>query len=190
MAEREDAAYALVVLGEAEANRENFADAEKHYSEAIKRNSRIAQAYFGMGQILHMQNRPNQVFDWYEQAVKHAPRNRRFLLNLASIHAERGELKQAESAYRRLLGMDAKLMLANVELLDVLLKQNKLDQAVELAKQGLNLLEQSPELEEEPLNRDTWFFMVDGEPRYLESWEQRREYLHQRFALAGETYYK
>ncbi len=189
-AKREDSAYALVVLGEAEANQQNFVDAEMHYGEAIKRNLRIAQAYFGMGQIRHLQNRPDQAYEWYQQAVDHAPRNRRFLLNLASIHAERGELEQAESAYRKLLRVDANLMLAYVELLDVLLKQKKLDQAVELAKQGLSLLEQSPELKDEPLNRDTWFIMVDGEPRYLESWELKRKYLRQRFALAGETYHK
>ncbi len=186
-ARRVDSAYALAVMAEAAANRENYAEAEKYYRQAMELNPRVAQAYYGMGQIMHLQNRLPDALDWYRQAVQQAPRNRRFLLNLASIYAERGELVQAESAYRKLLGMDANLMLAYVELLDVLLKQHKREQAAQLAQRGLTLLEQSPALKEEPLNQETWFIMVDGKPRYLDAWELKRSYLLARFAQVGKT---
>ncbi len=177
----EDSAYALAVMGEAEASREDFSTAEKHYRDAIQRNPAMAQAYFGMGQIYQMQNRAAEALDWYKQVVDHAPNNRRFLLNLASVYAEQGQLPAAETHYRKVLALDNSTLLAYAELLDVLLKQQKIAEARELVNVAQQGLANNPAWKSSPLNQETWFVMQDGKPAYLESWEQKQAYLNAQF---------
>ncbi|QTR54943.1 TIR domain-containing protein [Thiothrix unzii] len=181
----EDSAYALAVMGEAEASREDFSNAEKHYQDAIQRNPAVAQAYFGMGQIRQMQNRAAEALDWYKQAVDYAPNNRRFQLNLASTYVEQGQLPAAEQHYRKVLSLDNSTLLAYAELVDVLLKQQKTVEARALAHHAQQGLANNPDWKNSPLNQDVWLVMQDGNPAYLESWEDKQAYLLAQFQKAG-----
>lgn|GEM_PF-4582360 len=184
-ASREDSAYALTVMGEAAASREDFSNAEKHYQDAIQRNPAVAQAYFGMGQIRQMQNRAAEALDWYKQAVDHAPHNRRFQLNLASVYAEQGQLSAAEAHYRKVLALDESALLAYAELVDVLLKQQKTTEAHELAHYAQQGLANNPAWKNKPLNQDVWLVMQDDKSTYLENWEDKQAYLLAQFQKTG-----
>lgn len=182
-AQQEDSAYALAVMGEAAAYRQDFASAEQHYREAIRRNPAIAQAYFGIGQIRQEQNQLTEALDWYQQAAERAPQNRRFRLNLASAYAEQGGLQQAEDNYRKVLATDNSVLLAYVELIDVLLRQNKTTQAAELATEAERGLADNPDWKDKPLNAQEWQVIQDGETYYLQNWEQKQDYLQHWFSL-------
>ncbi|MEZ5479858.1 MAG: tetratricopeptide repeat protein [Thiolinea sp.] len=171
-----DSAYALTVLGEAATARENFTSAEHYYRDAIARNPDIAQAYFGLGEIHQKQNQPDAALDGY-RAPERAPQNRRFLLNLASVYAERGQLPEAEIHYRQVLALDDSVLLAYIELGQVLEQRQKFAEARELAQQAMQGLEQHPDWKDKPLNAQEWFILQDGQPFYLSSWEDKTAYL-------------
>jgi tetratricopeptide (TPR) repeat protein len=178
-----DKAYALTVMGEAEAAQEDYANANKHYQRAIELNPAIAQAYFGLGQILHQKGRIQEALQWYEDALERAPNNRRYLHNLAATLAENNQPELAEAKYRALLNMDDSQLLAYAELVELLQQQNKTAAAKQLAAQAQQGLVANPDWPDKPLNAQTWFVWQEGETAYLDDWATKQKWLNQVFAV-------
>ena len=174
-------AYALTVMGENAAYQEDFASAENHYHEAIKLNPDIAQAYYGLGQILQIQQKNIDALPWYVQALDRAPNNRRYLHDMAAVHAELGQLEQAEAKYRDLLKQDESQLLAYAELIEVLLQQGKTADAKVLVEQVRLKMRQNPDWKNHELNAQEWYVIQNGEPAYLSEWPLKKAYLESVF---------
>lgn len=178
-----DKAYALTIMGEVEAAQEDYTNANKHYRHAIELNPAIAQAYFGIGQILHQQGNIQEALRWYEDAAERAPNNRRYLHNLAATFAENNQPPLAEEKYRALLKMDNSQLLAYAELVELLQNQGKTGEAEQLAAQAQKGLAANPDWKDKPLNAQAWFVLQDGKAAYLDTWATKQAWLDQVFAV-------
>lgn len=172
-----DSIYALVMQAEVASAHQDFSTAKALYEQVLKTKPEISQAYYGLGQVYQFQNQPLEALTWYQQAIAHAPKNRRFLINLASLQAELNQLNEAANTYRQVLAVDNSAMLAYIELIQVYQRQNNASAARTLAQQALQLFEQyQNRWQQQELNQVPWEIRQDGKAHVLSSWENKTRY--------------
>lgn len=172
-----DSVYALVMQAEAATARQEFAIAKSLYEQALKANPKLAQAYFGLGQVYQLQNKPLDALTWYQQALERAPKNRRFLFNLASLQAELQQWDEAAKNYNLVLSYDNTLMLAYIELIQVYQAQGDRVAAKELAETALSLFEKNQaQWQQQELNQIPWQLNELKPPQTLYAWDDKQRY--------------
>lgn len=87
----------------------NMADlrgARAELERAIKLNYKLADAYYRLGQIYAMQDKPDEAIKMYKLGRRYDPKNADARYELASIFMEKGEEKYAVAAIRSALAVD------------------------------------------------------------------------------------
>ncbi|NOQ65283.1 MAG: TIR domain-containing protein [Methyloprofundus sp.] len=186
-----DSAYALAVMAEAYAGKEQWHKAEQAYQQALQKQPNFAQAYFGLGQLAHTQKQPKIALEHYQHALKLAPENKRFLHNLASLYVELAQTEQADERltqatenFKQLLQEDANLFLPYVEWIEALQLQGKFSEALQL---GDALQEKIiiADLWQKPLNKQGWVFKTEQDYVYLRAQGDKQYYIKTQSILSA-----
>lgn len=172
-----DSVYAVVIQAENATAHKEFAAAEQLYKQALAENPKISQAYYGLGQVYQLQNKPLDALTWYQQALERAPKNRRFLFNLASLQAELQQWDEAAKNYNLILSYDNTLMLAYIELIQVYQAQGDRVAAKQLARTALNLFEKNQaQWQQQELNQIPWQLNELKPHQTLYAWDDKQRY--------------
>ena len=103
--------HALALLGDV--NRDIDPEAAlRNYDQALASDSDNTAAYSGRGILFDQWNRPADALAMYEQAVTRSPWNQSYVNNLAYQYYLRGNYRQAEELYIRLLKLDPRFLLS------------------------------------------------------------------------------
>lgn len=181
-AKKEGSAYSKVLMGSYRladydaGNNAALNEAEEYFREAVQENNQLLEAYFSLGLINQLKNRPNEAIPHYKKAQALARNNSRYALNIATALADAERFSEAESALRNILSGSANVMMAHAELIEVLVKQGKRAAADKAITRARILLDTEPDLSKDPVNSVEWFVMVNGEPQYLQAWEEKLVY--------------
>lgn len=172
-----DSVYAVVMQAEDATAHKEFAAAEQLYKQALAENPKISQAYYGLGQVYQLQNKPVDALSWYKKALERAPKNRRFLFNLASLQAELQQWDEAANTYHQVLNYDNTLMLAYIELIQVYQAQGDRVAVKELAETALNLFQKNQkQWQQQELNQIPWQLTQFKPPQTLYAWDDKQRY--------------
>lgn len=172
-----DSVYAVVMQAEDATAHKEFAAAEQLYKQALAENPKISQAYYGLGQVYQLQNKLLDALTWYQQALERAPKNRRFLFNLASLQAELQQWDEAAKNYNLVLSYDNTLMLAYIELIQVYQAQGNRVAAKQLASTALNLFEKNQaQWQQQELNQIPWQLNELKPHQTLYAWDDKQRY--------------
>jgi tetratricopeptide (TPR) repeat protein len=127
-----------------------FAD----YQEGVKREPKLAEAYFNMGRILDIEGDPDRALKQYQKAAQISPGTSRYHDNLSSLYFRLGDYDMAIEEY----GQVARFPLSALGAARIYRLQGKLDDALGREEDAIRWLrEPSVQLAEEP---NAWAFDV------------------------------
>lgn len=87
-------------------NMADLKNAQIELERSIKLNYRLADAYYRLGQIYAMQDKPGEAIKMYKLGRRYDPKNADARYELASIFMEKGKEKYAVAAIRSALAVD------------------------------------------------------------------------------------
>lgn len=123
------------------------AEAVSYARQAVAVCANDARSHDALGRALMRAKAYRDAADSFDRALKLDPRLVRTWLHRAALFEQIGQLSQAEKAYRSALSVRANSSAASIGLADVLRKQGKLDEAVEILEKIV---------EKDPKNSDAW----------------------------------
>jgi tetratricopeptide (TPR) repeat protein len=124
----------------------HYKQAFSDYSEAVKLQPGLAEAYFDMGRILDVMGDPDGALKPYQQAVKLSPGTPAYHNNLADLYFRREEYDKALAEY----GVVANLPLSALLAAKIYRLQNKLDIAAAREEDAIDCLKQLDKCLTEP----------------------------------------
>jgi tetratricopeptide (TPR) repeat protein len=99
-------AAAHINLGTLYYNRQDFAQAEKHYRAALHSDPRYALAYFDLGNVLDETGRVQEAIQTYKMAIQLAPTYADAHYNLALAHEKTREPRKALKHWQAYIKLD------------------------------------------------------------------------------------
>lgn len=133
-------AYLKMLNGDRLYGAENLDGALAEYQEAVKREPKLAEAYFDMGRILRRRGDLDAALKQYQQAAHLSLRTSRYHSNLADLYFRLGDYDNAIEEY----GQVAKFPLSALEAAKIYRLQGKLDDALGREEDAIKWLKQDP----------------------------------------------
>ncbi len=124
---------ALYGAGEALTGQGQLADARAIFEEVVERSPLCAKAYGRLSHVVRAQDDPDAVFRVLQRLVELAPNTPDTWVELARQHFRAGEVAPAEAAIQRALRLNPALWDATLVLTELLLAQDRLPEAAQLA---------------------------------------------------------
>lgn len=124
---------ALYGAGEALTAQGQLADARAIFEEVVERSPLCAKAYGKLSDVARAQDDPEAVFRVLQRLVELTPNTPDTWVRLARQHFHAGEVTSAERAVQRALRLNPALWEATLVLTELLLAQDRLPEATELA---------------------------------------------------------
>lgn len=118
-------AYLKVLSGDQKYKAEDRKGAFAEYQEAVKREPRLAEAYFDMGRILDLELDPDSALLQYQKAAQLSPGTPAYHNNLADLYFRREEYDKAIEEY----GQVADFPFSALQAAKIYRLQNRLDDA-------------------------------------------------------------
>ncbi len=118
-------AYLKVLTGDQKYRQGDRGGAFADYEEAVKREPRLAEAFFDMGRILDLESNPDSALEQYQRAAQLSPGTPRYHNNLADLYFRQGDYDKALEEY----GKVEKFPLSALEASKIYRLQDKLDVA-------------------------------------------------------------
>ncbi|HYW44789.1 MAG TPA: toll/interleukin-1 receptor domain-containing protein [Bryobacteraceae bacterium] len=118
-------AYLKVLTGDEKYRLGDRKGALAEYAEAVKREPKLAEAYFDMGRILDLEDDRDSALKEYEKAVQLSSETPRYSHNLGDLYFRHEEYDKALEAYGRL----TQFPLAAIEAAKIYRLQGKLENA-------------------------------------------------------------
>ncbi len=101
-----EAPEVLTNLGNLDAERKAWADAERWHRAAISARPDFAPGWYNLGNSLLEQNRAREAVAAYERALRHKPRYPEALSNMAKARAQLGQWDDARRLYEQVLALE------------------------------------------------------------------------------------
>jgi serine/threonine-protein kinase len=138
-AEREEPQRAIVqaARGWVEEYLNNKADAEAHYLRARMLDPGDRHALLGLARLYAQSGRASQAQQVLADAMRRLPADRGFVDTQGTLLYQQGDLAGAEQAFHRSILLKPNGVQAYVSLSGVLLRANRLDEALHVLQQGL-----------------------------------------------------
>ncbi|EKT4097473.1 serine/threonine-protein kinase [Stenotrophomonas maltophilia] len=138
-AEREEPQQAIVqaARGWVEEYLNNKADAEAHYLRARMLDPSDRHALLGLARLYAQSGRASQAQQVLADAMRRLPADRGFVDTQGTLLYQQGDLAGAEQAFHRSILLKPNGVQAYVSLSGVLLRANRLDEALHVLQQGL-----------------------------------------------------
>ncbi|MCG9879847.1 MAG: tetratricopeptide repeat protein [Bacteroidia bacterium] len=111
--------------------------ARDNYSKAAKINPNLAEAWFGIGITFQKEGQYKDSLVFFKRALLLEPENAEFLLVMAECEYQLNNFLEAESLYKRLLDADPGMMEAYLDYSFLLLKMDRIDDAIQLIETAL-----------------------------------------------------
>ena len=127
-------------------DKENFADAEKKYVEALTLDDKSYQAYQGLGQLYLLQKDYEHAKETFEFLLKLNQEDPFIYRSLGEIAAGRGDLKSAEDEYIKSLELDNKDIASYLDLAEVYLNLDEPRKAFEVISQAAAIEPRNPKI--------------------------------------------
>ncbi|XMM86592.1 tetratricopeptide repeat protein [Stenotrophomonas maltophilia] len=115
----------------------NKADAEAHYLRARMLDPSDRHALLGLARLYAQSGRAGQAQQVLADAMRQLPADRSFVDTQGTLLYQQGDLAGAERAFRRSILLKPSGVQAYVSLSGVLLRANRLDEALHVLQQGL-----------------------------------------------------
>ena len=134
-------------LGELAYGRQQYPEADKYYSESLRRKPDACEALNGLGLSAAAQGRTREAFHDFDKALK---LNRRFWaarVNRGLLLAKTGDTAGAVAEYRAIIDSETNNIAARINLGKLLASQNRTDEAVALYLEALALKPDDPILQ-------------------------------------------
>lgn len=149
-------------MGIIEAERKNYAAAEKHYTDALAIKPRFTPAYNNLGAVYLEQERWAEAEAVYAKALEIDSSYIDARYNYAHLLERKGDLAGAIREYRRILQLDPDYADAMALLAQVQVKAGDLDGAIATARDALEEEPDAPEIQKAAL--DTIRAVADKDP--------------------------
>ena len=169
-----DDPHVEVFLGDFYTEQDN-ARAVTHYERAIELDTRVAPAYFGLGNQALLAGKVEEALQWFSQAVDLAPSKVTYLENLAFTHAQLNQFAQGITVYHKILALDGSFLLAYLELAHLYRLNNQLTEALDtLVSLHRHLTDDKMSALES--NQLAWYFPISTGPLYLNDRPEKLRY--------------
>lgn len=109
------------------------------YERALHLDPSNFFAWYGKVEALRHARRYPEARANIAEAIRRFPRERVFLDALGSVDYEQSDLRAAEDAFRRSIALQPDAVRSYVNLASVLMRQNRLDEALRILQQGLEV---------------------------------------------------
>ena len=146
-------AYLKVLSGDQKYKAEDRKGAFAEYREAVKREPRLAEAYFDMGRILDLELDPDSALLQYQKAAQLSPGTPAYHNNLADLYFRREEYDKAIEEY----GQVADFPFSALQAAKIYRLQNRLDDATGREEDAIRWLKDPSIRAEQP---QAWAFDV------------------------------
>jgi tetratricopeptide (TPR) repeat protein len=121
----------------------DFAAAEREFKRAIELNPGYPYAHMWYGELLNAMGRYDESVEEARKAVALEPYTINFQGNLAQSLMFAGRLPEAEAQFHKALEMDPNFPIAHLTYAQLLIRQNKFDEAVSELEKGIRTLPDS-----------------------------------------------
>ncbi len=145
LAEDPDHAEALHMMGVVHLQREKAAEAEQEVRRAISVNGNNAIYFNTLGNVLSFQNRLSEALGAFESALERDPDCTNAAYNKGTVLLSMGRYRDAEAVFRGALDSGDDVSLVN-NLATTLIKQNRIREAVDCCREGLERFSGHPAL--------------------------------------------
>lgn len=156
-----------------------------YYEKAIDKDPSIAAAYFGIGTIYDIQNKPDDAITMYEKALDLSKWNQPFLDNLGFRYCQRKEYQKAIQQYELLLRLNPRFLPAYYTISNAYRLTGNLEQARSDQEILIKLLD-NENVTSLKRNKDIWFYSFNSETVFLYDYPEKKFYAYYNLAL---TYY-
>lgn len=106
--------YPMANLGKAYYEKEEYAESEKYYKEALNLQPRFVNAMYGLGKTYLAMGKLQEAAEYYEKAVAVAPDLAEVHFELAKTYRLLGEESKAKSEYEKVVNLEPDSELARV----------------------------------------------------------------------------
>jgi tetratricopeptide (TPR) repeat protein len=153
-----------------------------YYEKAIDKDPSIAAAYFGIGTIYDIQNKPDDAITMYEKALSLSKWNQPFLDNLGYHYCQRKEYQKAIQQYELLLRLNPRFLPAYYTISNAYRLTGNLEQARWDQKILVNLLD-NKNVTALQRNKEIWFYSFNSETVFLYNYPEKKYYAYYNLAL-------
>lgn len=163
----------------------NHEQALTYYEKAIDKDPSIAAAYFGIGTIYDLQNKPDDAITMYEKALNLSKWNQPFLDNLGFQYCQRKEYQKSIQHYELLLRLNPRFLSAYYTISNAYRLTGNLEQARSDQEILIKLLD-NKNVTSLKRNKEMWFYSFNSECVFFYDYPEKKFYAYYNLAL---TYY-
>lgn len=175
--------HALVFLGSIYQNIDTIYS-KKYYQKAIKIDSTVAMAYFGLGNIYDMNRQYDSALLYYEKAVRFSRWNQSYLNNLAYQYFLRNQNNDAIEIYLLLLKLDYRFLLSYFTLTCAQRKVGDLSNALHNQKLLFDYINDTT-VTNLDRNKGEWLFHAGKEEILLIDLDAKKYYAYRSISLTS-----
>ena len=163
----------------------DYEQALTYYEKAIDKDPSIAAAYFGIGTIYDLQNKPDDAITMYEKALNLSKWNQPFLDNLGFQYCQRKEYQKSIQQYELLLRLNPRFLPAYYTISNAYRLTGNLEQARSDQEILIKLLD-NKNVTSLKRNKEMWFYSFNSEIVFFYDYPEKKYYAYYNLAL---TYY-
>jgi len=136
--------------------KKDYGRAEQYIQEALNLNPHLNNAYYNRAQILENQGKTKEAMEAYLKEIENSPKHIKATYNLARLYRQMGDIEKEFEYLNRCIEIEPTFPLSYFYLAQIYLNRGeKYEEAIELAKKGIEL---NPKRDELPLG---YFLLAD-----------------------------